>query len=168
MKKVLSVVLMAGALMVVNNQANAQTKIAYVSLNEIIMSMPEFKKVDTTLQQFQQALIESAREKQADLEDRIAKFNKDSATMSQGVKDARRKDLQEKYQALAGENQRIQEELEKKQDELTTPIQKKAIETIQAVAKEKGYAYVFVKEQLIAYPPSDDLGPAVKQKLGLK
>ena len=168
MKKLLTVVLMAGALMVANNKANAQSKIGYVSLNEIIMSMPEAKKADSSLQQFQQALIESAKEKEADLNERIAKFNADSAKMTSAVKDVKRKELQTIYQSLAGEDQRIQQELQKKQDELTEPIQKKAMDAISAAAKENGYGYVFVKEQLIVYPPADDLAPLVKKKLGIK
>jgi outer membrane protein len=159
---------MAGALMVANNKANAQSKIGYVSLNEIIMSMPEAKKADSSLQQFQQALIESAKEKEADLNERIAKFNADSAKMTSAVKDVKRKELQTIYQSLAGEDQRIQQELQKKQDELTEPIQKKAMDAISATAKENGYGYVFVKEQLIVYPPADDLAPLVKKKLGIK
>lgn len=168
MKKLLAVVLMAGALMVANNKANAQSKIGYVSLQEIMASMPEAKKLDSTLQQYQQALVESFKEKQADLEERIAKFNKDSATMTTAVKEVKRKELQDKYQALAGEQQRMQETMETKQEELVAPIQKKAIETVQTVAKENGYAYVLVKEQLVAYPAADDLGPLVKKKLGIK
>ncbi|MDI3318450.1 OmpH family outer membrane protein [Pinibacter soli] len=168
MKKLLTVVLIAGALMVANNKANAQSKIGYVSLNEIIMSMPEAKKADSSLQQFQQALIESAKEKQAAFEEKAQKFIADSSKMTQAVKDVKRKELQTISQELAGEEQRIQQELQKRQDELTDPIQKKAMDAIQATAKENGYSYVFVKEQLIVYPPADDLAPLVKKKLGIK
>ena len=48
------------------------------------------------------------------------------------------------------------------------PIQKKAIEAIQTVAKENGYAYVISKDQLLVSPPADDILPLVKKKLGLK
>jgi outer membrane protein len=37
-----------------------------------------------------------------------------------------------------------------------------------AVAKEKGYAYIFTSEALIVAPPSDDILPLVAQKLGIK
>jgi len=71
-------------------------------------------------------------------------------------------------QDMQGEEQRIQQELQKKQEEYSTPIQKKALDAVQAVAKENGYTYVFVKEALLVSPPSDDLAPLVKKKLGLK
>jgi outer membrane protein len=47
-------------------------------------------------------------------------------------------------------------------------VQKKAQETIQQVAKENGYTYVFLKDALLVSPPAEDLLPLVKKKLGLK
>ncbi|MBS1975537.1 MAG: OmpH family outer membrane protein, partial [Bacteroidetes bacterium] len=48
------------------------------------------------------------------------------------------------------------------------PVQKKALDAIQAVAKESGFTYVFQKEALYVYPNAEDLLPLVKKKLGLK
>ena len=168
MKKAFTSALLAIVLFAAGNRAQAQNKIGHIALSDIILSMPEAKKADTALQQFREALYQSAQDKQSAFDDAVAKFYKDSATMTVSVKEVKRKALQQQVQDMQGEEQRIQQELQKKQEEYSTPIQKKALDAVQAVAKENGYTYVFVKEALLVSPPSDDLGPLVKKKLGLK
>ncbi len=41
---------------------------------------------------------------------------------------------------------------QQKQQELISPIQKKALDAVQAVAKENGYAYVLSKEGAAGFP----------------
>ncbi|MBC7904633.1 MAG: OmpH family outer membrane protein [Gemmatimonadaceae bacterium] len=168
MKKVLSLVILATALMLTSNSTQAQGKIGYISLNEIIGAMPEARKADTILAQFRDALVQSAQDRQNVLEQDIIKFNADSSKLSAAVKEVRRKNLQQQLQQLQGEDQRIQEELQKRQEELAEPIRKKAMDAVQAVAKEAGYAYVLPKEAVIVAPPGDDLVALVKKKLNLK
>jgi outer membrane protein len=168
MKKVLTLVIMAMGLLVASKQTQAQTKIGYISLNEVVGSMPEAKKADTLLQQFRDALYQSAQDKQNALNDAYKKFVEDSVKMQTAVKEVKRKELQQKLQDLQGEEQRIQEELQKKQEDLGAPIQKKALDAVQAVAKENGYAYVLPKEAVLVGPPGDDLLALVKKKLNLK
>ncbi len=168
MKKVLSVLMAALGIAAFSQSAQAQTKIGYISFNEIVALMPEAKKADSALVQFRDALIQSAQDKETALNDAINKFNADSAKMTAAVKEVKRKELQQKLTELQGEEQRIQQELQKRQEELSEPIQKKAMDAVQAVAKESGYAYVLPKEYLIVSPPGDDLLPLVKKKLGLK
>ena len=91
-----------------SNPSEAQGKIGYISADEIIVLMPEAAKVDTQLNQYQQSLYLNAQDKQAELNDAVAKFYKDSATMTASLKEVKRKDLQGKVQELSGEEQRIQ------------------------------------------------------------
>ena len=168
MKKAFTLVLLATVLFAAGNRAQAQNKIGHISLSDIILAMPEAKKADTALQQFREALVQSAQDKSAAFDDAVAKFYKDSATMTSSVKEVKRKSLQDQMQAMQGEDQRIQQELQKKQQEMSEPIQKKALDAVTAVAKENGYSYVFVKEALLVAPPSDDIAPLVRKKLGLK
>jgi len=168
MKKAFTLVLLATVLFAAGNHAQAQNKIGHIALSDIILAMPEAKKADTALQQFREALVQSAQDKSAAFDDAVAKFYKDSATMTSSVKEVKRKSLQDQMQAMQGEDQRIQQELQKKQQEMSEPIQKKALDAVTAVAKENGYSYVFVKEALLVAPPSDDIAPLVRKKLGLK
>ena len=156
------------ALVVFTNSATAQTKIGYISTQDLISVMPETVKADSNLRQFNTALYNQAREKEESLNNAIEKFNKDSATYTAAVKEVKRADLQKAYQELTGEDQRIQGMLEQKRNELVAPIQKKALETIQAVAKENGYSHVFERDALLVAPPGDDILPLVAKKMNIK
>ena len=88
--------------------------------------------------------------------------------MSDSVKDVKRGELQKMLTDLQSEDQRIQQQLRQRQQELIAPINKKAFDAIQAVAKESGYTYVFEKDALLVAPPGEDVLPLVAKKLNVK
>lgn len=167
MKKVLTLLFISAGIFGFSTTTNAQ-KIGYISADEIIQLMPEAATVQSQLDQYQQSLYQNAQEKQNALNDAIQKFVKDSAAMSASLKEVKRGDLQKQQQELAGESQRIQDQFGQKRQELSAPIQKKLQDAIEAVAKENGYTYIMPKEALIVMPPTNDIGPLVIKKLGLK
>jgi len=130
--------------------------------------MPETKKADSSLQDLRQVLIQSYTDKQNAFYAAIDKFNKDSVNMTASVKSVKKQELSKMGQDLSGEEERIQQQLQQKQQELLAPINKKAYEAVQAVAKENGYGYVFEKEALLVAPPGDDIIPLVAKKLNIK
>lgn len=166
-KKISTVILLTSALLFVQ-KAKAQGKIGYINVSEVIAGMPEAKKADTSLSQFRDALIASATERQNTFNADVQKFIQDSSKLTAAIREVKRSALQKQSQDMAGEEQRIQDELQKKQQELSGPIEKKAIAAVQAVAKENGYLYVFPKEAVIVAPPGDDLMTLVKKKLNIK
>lgn len=168
MKKFFTVAIIALGFVFASNNAVAQIKIGYISSQDLISLMPEYKKADSSLQQLRAALIQNAQEKETKLNADIEKFNKDSMNMNEAIKAVKRQDLQKAYQELAGEEQRIQEALQQEQQRQLAPIQKKANDAVQATAKESGYGFVFEKDVLIVAPTGDDLLPLVAKKLGIK
>lgn len=168
MKKLLTAAFITVFALTGFNQANAQTKIGYISTEELVSIMPETAKADSNLQQYRGALIQNAQDKQSALENAIEKFNKDSVTMSNSVKDVKRGELQKMLSDLQAEDQRIQQQLQQRQQELITPINRKAFDAIQSVAKENGYTYVFEKGAMLVAPPGDDILQLVAKKLNVK
>jgi outer membrane protein len=169
MKKVLVAALFAfGFSAITGTKVQAQLKIGYISMEELISFMPEAKKADTTIEQYRAQLAKAQEELQSELQSRYAAYNKDSATMSPAKKDLERRSLQDLYGKFQSYGQDAQQELTLKQQEAYGPVQKKAVEAIQEVAKANGYTYVIAKENLIVSPPGDDLLPLVKKQLGLK
>ncbi len=167
MKQFLIVLCISTGIFGFSTTTNAQ-KIGYISADEIIQLMPEAATVQKELDQYQQSLYQNAQDKQNALNDAIQKFVKDSSTMSASLKEVKRSDLQKQSQELSGEQQKIQNEFEQKRQELSVPIQKKLQAAIEEVSKENGYTYVMPREALIVMPPSNDIGPLVIKKLGLK
>jgi outer membrane protein len=167
MKKFVSIVLISVGLFGFSSIANAQ-KIGYISADEIIQLMPEAKQVQDQLDEYQKSLYQNADDQKTALNEAVQKFYKDSAAMSASLKEVKRTDLQKQYQEIAGIDQKIQNQFEQKRQELSLPIQKKLQGAIEDVAKENGYTYIFPREALIYMPPTSDIGPLVRKKLGLK
>jgi outer membrane protein len=167
MKKFLSVTLFALGL-VTAGEVNAQSKIGYISSQELVSVMPETRKADSALQELRNALVSNATDKQNAFYAAVEKYNKDSATLTSSVKAVKRNELTKLGQELSGEEERIQQQLQQRQQELLGPINKKAYDAVQSVAKENGYGYVFEKEALLVAPPGDDILPLVAKKLNIK
>ncbi len=165
MKKLFTAMTLALCLLVAG-KAEAQ-KFGYISSQELVSLMPELKKADSSLNEYRNALVQNATEKQNAFYAAIEKFNKDSATYSDAQKAVKRADLTKLGQELGGEEERIQQQLQQRQQELITPINRKAYDAVQAVAKENGYTYVFEKEALLVSPPGDDILPLVAKKLNI-
>lgn len=157
-----------GVSALVTVKAQAQTKIAYISMDELVTSMPEAKQADSALEKYKAGLQKAQQDMQAELQTRYASYVKDSATMSQAKKDLENKSIQDLYGQLQSYGQNAQQAFQQKQQQLYAPIQTKAMDAIHEVAKEGGYGYVIAKENLIVSPPGDDILPLVKKKLGIK
>jgi outer membrane protein len=167
MKKFFTVMLFALCL-VAAGEVHAQSKIGYISSQELVSVMPETRKADSALQELRNALVQNATDKQNAFYAALDKFNKDSLTLSASVKAVKKSELTKMGQDLSGEDERIQQQLQQKQQELLGPINKKAYDAVQSVAKENGYGYVFEKEALLVAPPGDDILPLVAKKLNIK
>jgi len=166
MKKLFTAMTLALCLMVAG-EAEAQNKIGYISSQELVSIMPETRKADSSLQELRNALIQSATEKQNAFYAAIEKFNKDSATFTEAQKAVKRADLTKMSQDLGGEEERIQQQLQDRQRALIEPINKRAYDAVQAVAKENGYTYVFEKEALLVAPPGEDIIELVAKKMNI-
>ena len=148
---------------------HAQTKLACISISEVISAMPETKKADTTLAQYKIALQQQFDDFRAEYtQQSVLLSSPDTAKFTKPQLELKRKSLAEVLAKLQGFDQEAGTLLEQKKSDLFLPIQKRAEDAIQQVSKDNGYAYVFEKEGLHVYPPSDDILPLVKRKLGLR
>jgi outer membrane protein len=169
MKKIVTVLVVVMGLMLTGKSTNAQNKFGYVSMQELITSMPEYKKADTAMNEFQTALGQN-------YDDMVKEYNeqsvlvtgKDTAKFTAAQLELKRKAVGDLLQKLQGWQTQAQQLAQQKNQELIAPIQKKALDAIQAVAKENGFTYVIQKEQLLVSPPGEDLLPLVKKRLGIK
>lgn len=171
MKKIVTIVAVVMGLIMTGSSVKAQggTKIGVVSLQELIPTMPDYKKADTALNDFQNALGQQFDDMRKEYYEKDSALNsKDSVKFTKAQLEMKRREVNELLVKLQGWQQQAQQMYQQKQQELITPIQKKALEAVQAVAKENGYAYVLSKEALLVSPPAEDILPLVKKKLGVK
>lgn len=165
-RKFVAVLIIIG--IIIANNLQAQNKIGYISLQELITAMPEYKTASTQLQDYQKALIQQGNDHQLEFLRQDSIFKADSSKWNSSMKDIKRKGLNELYIKWTNfVNEEAQQMLNRREQELLAPIQQKAVTTSQAVAKENGYAYILPKEQLIAFPTADDILPLVFKKLSI-
>ncbi len=148
--------------------ASAQSKIGYISTDELIGVMPEALKADSDLKEYQASLQQQGEDMAKELDQKVTDFNKDSAKFTPSMKDIKRSELTTLYQRLQGWNEQAQQMYQAEASKKFDPVRKKALEAIQNVAKDNGYAYVFEINTLLVYPPSDNLLDLVKKKLNIK
>lgn len=146
----------------------SQSKIGYISTEELIGAMPEAETANKEMQEYQTALQEQGVAYYKELNELDSLFARDSAKMSKATKDLKRNDMIALYQKVQGWQQTMQQMIGEKQQTLLEPIQRKAIDNIKTVAKENGYAYILEAGSLLVSPPSDDILPLVKKKMGIK
>jgi outer membrane protein len=169
MKKIVTIVVVVMGLVLSGKTTMAQSKIGYISLQELIPAMPEYKKADTALNDYQTALAQNFEDMKKEFQEKDSLLNsKDTAKYTKSQLELKKREISEMYVKLQGWQQQAQQLYQQKQQELIQPIQKKAIDAVNAVAKESGYAYVLTKEALLVSPPAEDILPLVKKKLNIK
>jgi outer membrane protein len=148
--------------------ASAQTKIGYISTDELIGNMPEAEKADAELKEFQAALAQQGQDMMRDLNSKDSIFVKDSTKYSASIKEIKRQELISLYQKVQSWQQQGQELYQAEAQKKIAPLRDKALEAIRQVAKENGYGYILDVNSVIVAPPGDDILPLVKKKLGIK
>ncbi|MBU6159274.1 MAG: OmpH family outer membrane protein [Bacteroidetes bacterium] len=140
-------------------------KLGHISTNELLMAMPETKKAQEKVQKMQDSLNTAYGEMIKEYREKDSVIRLDSAKWTAAKKEIKFKEFQELGETLQNYSQGAQQYMQQKEQEMLEPIQRIAREAIQAVAKEKGYTYVFNAESLLVSPDSDDILPLVKKYL---
>ncbi len=165
MKQALTLGLVMIALTAFNPFLYAQNKTGYVSIDEVVQLMPEYKKATGDMAQYDSTLQIEYAETLKELNRQDSLFKMDSTKMSPAAKSAKKEMMKKLLVELQGYEQNYQQKMQQKQEELMAPIAQKANQLITDVAKANGYTYVFRKEALIVQPDADDLLPLIKKKI---
>ena len=161
-----------GVLLSFATTVNAQNtlKFGHINSTQLLSLMPETKNADSTLQKFGASLESQLKTMTAEYQNKIADFKTKEASMADPIRDAKMKEISDLEERIQAFQESAQSSMQKKKEELYSPIIKKAEDAINQIAKEKSYSYIFdtsVGAVLFAQD-SDDILPIVKTKLGLK
>ena len=150
--------------------AQSTLKFGHVNSTQLLSLMPETKNADSTLQKFGASLESQLKTMTAEYQNKIADFKSKEASMAEPIRDAKLKEISDLEERIQSFQESAQSSMQKKKEELYTPILKKAEEAINAVAKENKYSYIFDTGagSLLYAQESDDVLTLVKTKLGLK
>lgn len=180
MRKLINVFFVSAGLMLLTNIANAQQKFGHLNTDEIYATMPEAKTAQAALKTFADKLQADLEKMGMEYQSKLKAAEDKQKTISEANKETVGKELQTAATELQDLNKRIQDAQEKgntavetKRNELFPPVGQKLSTAINAVAKEKGLAYVFDISasqgfnNLLYFDGGEDVTNAVKTKLGI-
>lgn len=152
-----------------STRVHAQTKIAYIHMQQLISSMPETKRALDTLQLYEQELNKDGQALVTEFQKRVANFTKEEPTLKADIRELKIKELEAAKASIEEYKMRMEQKLALREQELTTPIITKARKAVADLATEKGFVCVLdsSKDILVAATCEDLMAPA-KQKLGIK
>jgi len=164
MKK-FTVIFFVACSLLITTKTNAQNKTGYISVDEMVLLMPETAKIDSLLKKFRTDSIQPQLNYIVSEYRRKDSIYKDTLKTPLSIRKTVEPELQNLLYQIENWNTIEQQALQSKQDEYLQPIYKKVVDAIKDVAKEKGYSYVYSREALLVAPPGDDLLPLVAAKL---
>jgi len=154
MKKVLLLLIGLIATMAV---AQAQIKVAYTNADSILSALPDTKIQQTQLEGYGKKLQDQLTNQQKELDEKVAKFEKEKNDLPQIVLQERVKELRQIEENLMKFQQSAQQDLQRMEQELLGPVFEKIQTGINEVAKANGYAYVLPGNMLLYADPQHDI-----------
>lgn len=147
-------------------------KLGHLDTNELISSMPETDSASSILERSAQEIEATMEQLRVEYNNKYQEYIKlaNEPTTSSLILRTREEELTslqtraENYQSMA------QQDYTDQQTRLFQPIQEKALNAIEEVARENGFTYIFdtsIGSIIFASDESIDILPLVKQKLGM-
>jgi outer membrane protein len=149
--------------------AAQEVKIAIVNTQEVFNLLPELSDVENQMATLYKQYEEQIKGMEEEYNRKFADYTAQSDSLTENIKILRMQEIQDIQTRLENFVPTARQELEKKQNELMTPLQEKIQKAIKDVADENGYSHV-ISPQVLLYQGSSaiDATDKVKAKLGLK
>ena len=169
MKKILKLTLAIALLM--GSTSLFVQKFGRINTQEIIMSMPETKTMQTNMEAYAKELQDNIETMNVEFNTKLQDFQKNFNTLTDIAKEMKEKDLNDLQARIREFQERAQQEYQKKQNELLSPIIEKAKNAIDKISAAGGYLVVFdTSTGSLAYfdeATLTDIAPEVKKELGI-
>lgn len=149
---------------------SAQTvKLGLVNTQSILTSMPESKEAEEKLAAISKKYEDEYAKLGEEMKRKLDEFQALKEDEPQAIKDRKMQDLQEYQGKIQQFEQMAQQDIQKQQEALMTPIISKVRGAIESVGKEGNYTTIQEIGAVLYFgSPAEDITPQVKAKLGLK
>jgi len=150
-------------------QAQNPVKIGHIEFNTLLQAMPGIDSVKIKLQVYQKTLTDQLDAMKGEFENKYGDYQAQSATMSDLIKQTKEKELQDLQSRIDAFQQKAQQDMQAKQQELVQPFIDKAKAAVKEIAKENKYTYILnaIEDVVLYSETGDDVMPLVKKKLGI-
>lgn len=155
---------------ILSSSAYAQAlKLGHINSQELLAAMPGTKAADQKLQDYNKTLESQLKLMSTEYQGKIEQYKSQEASMADAIKQSKIKEIQDLEGRIQEFQQSAQESIQKKKEEIYSPVLKQAEEAIKAVAKENNYTYIFDTSAgaVLHSTDSDNILALVKKKLGL-
>jgi outer membrane protein len=159
-------VLLPGVLLAVavSAPAVADIKVGVVNYQRLLQSSPQFKVAQDALQADFAPRQRELATLQSQLKAKEDKLQKDAATMSESQRSSSEKELRDGYRDLQRRQQEAQEDLNSRQNEEMSRLQRSLVEEVTAYAKAQSFDLVLA-DGVIYFNNALDITPAILTSL---
>lgn len=146
-------------------------KFGRINTQEVIVLMPETKEMQTNMEAYAKELQDHLETISVEFTTKYQEFQKNYATYSDAIREMKGKELESLQQRRTEVEEIAQQDYQKRQQELLTPIIEKAKKAIDEVSKAGAFTAIFdTSTGSLAYFDEvtlTDIAPAVKKALGI-
>lgn len=118
-------------------------KFGRVDLAAIVPNMPEYQEAVTNLEAYGKDLQDQLEQIMVEFNTLYSNYEKNAATMTDSVRQLKERELGELQQRYQDFQQIAQQDMQRKEAEVMSPIYSKADEAVKKVAAAGGYVVVF-------------------------
>lgn len=164
--------LAAAALALSSLQAQAQQlKFGHFDSAAFFETMPEAKTVQKALDDEQSKMENQIVALQEDFKKQVTDYQQKAQTMTDAQREAKEQELGELQQRIYAFRTTAMQDLQKKQQELISPLLQKVRDAVQQVGANNGFIYIFERPSgggpvVYAGAKSVDVAPLVRKQLG--
>lgn len=157
------------ALSIICSAAFAQ-KFAHVNSQECFQLMPEMDEVRSQMDAIVTENQEVMKAMYEEYQSKVQTYQQKAATWTAAIKESKEKEIMEMENRIQETQANMQQEIQAIQNKLTAPVMQKLQDTLNKLAKEGGYIYVFDSSSALYIDPaqSKDLTPDLRNALGIK
>lgn len=149
--------------------AQAQQKVGYINTDELMSSMPEYKKATEDVVAYQKTFLDQGQAMSKELETKYTAYmGVDPKTLTDAVKQVKEKEITDLQKRIGELEESMKEKVGAKQNELMKPVFDKVKAAIDGVGKENGYSYILDAGAILFANEKENVLPLVKAKLGVK
>jgi outer membrane protein len=144
----------------------ADSKIGYIDMQRAISSSEQGKDAKDQLAAKVKSYQEQINTRQEELKKLKDQLEKQGLVMDERARAAKEKDYQQKLKEFQRFTKDAEDDLQTKDRELTGKILEKMERVIREYAKDKGYSFIFVKNETMLYADSSaDLTDAILKRV---
>ncbi|MFN0200578.1 MAG: OmpH family outer membrane protein [Bacteroidia bacterium] len=154
----------------------AQVKIGYCNIQVVLAYMPEVMQMEQELNTFRQKCAESLQTKEKYAQDKYAETMEaiEKGLLSKEEIAGREQEIMKLQKEIQDYAQKCEADMGAKQQTMMKPVTEKLKQTVDGIAKEKGYTHVLNSMDaggtsiILFAPEGDDITQIVMDKLGIK